>query len=116
MYNILIVEDEVRIASFVDKGLRKQGFKTAIATDGKMALSVIKSHQFDLIILDIGLPVMDGWTVLEKLRIQGIYPSVIVVTAQENLEHDLPNVGYLKKPFRFQALLEKIDAYLQHKS
>lgn len=71
MPNILIVEDEPRIASFIEKGLRSQGFTTTILTDGLYVLDVIQSATFDLLILDLGLPGKDGFQVLEELRGQG---------------------------------------------
>ena len=60
MSRILIVEDESRIAAFVEKGLRKNGFSTAIAADGEQALLMTQSNDFDLLILDLGLPIMNG--------------------------------------------------------
>ncbi len=61
MPNILIVEDEPRIASFIEKGLRSQGFTTTIVTDGLYVLDVMQSGTFDLLILDLGLPGKDDW-------------------------------------------------------
>ena len=68
MSRILIVEDEARIASFLDKGLRANGFATDIAADGAEALRLTRIGDYDLVILDLGLPDLDGLQVLGKLR------------------------------------------------
>jgi DNA-binding response OmpR family regulator len=114
---ILIVEDEPRLAAFIEKGLRKQGFTTLVATDGEQALLMIQSQNFDLLLLDLGLPIMDGWAVLQQLRSQGNQVPVIVVTAVD--ERELRTKGkqynvteYVIKPFRFQDLLGQVYEYL----
>ncbi|GHI24614.1 hypothetical protein Shyd_59850 [Streptomyces hydrogenans] len=68
MNRILIAEDEERIASFVEKGLRANGFTTSVAADGDTALALARTGAFDLVVLDIGLPGRDGFTVLRELR------------------------------------------------
>jgi len=70
---ILIAEDEPRIAAFLEKGLRAAGFTTAVAKSGHEGLLMAQNGDFDLLILDIGLPGKDGWMVLEELRGQGQY-------------------------------------------
>jgi len=82
---ILIVEDEERIASFVAKGLRADGHTTAVATDGHVGLDRALSGDFDLVVLDIGLPGLDGFSVLEQLRAQGSRVPVIVLTARDSV-------------------------------
>jgi two-component system copper resistance phosphate regulon response regulator CusR len=67
---VLIAEDEARIASFIEKGLAANGFATSVAADGRDALALARSGRFDLMILDLGLPGKDGFTVLEELRAQ----------------------------------------------
>lgn len=112
---ILIVEDETRIAAFLEKGLRKNGFNTAIATDGEQALEMSYRQDFDLLLLDLGLPIKDGWTVLKELRSQGKLMPVIVVTARDDLDpKSYPVQDYIIKPFRFQNLLEKIRSSLNN--
>ncbi|MGH7998845.1 MAG: response regulator [Brasilonema sp.] len=68
MNQVLIVEDEARLAAFVEKGLRKNGFSTTVAADGEQAIHMAENSHFDLILLDLKLPVKDGWTVLRELR------------------------------------------------
>ena len=71
MSRILIAEDETRIASFVEKGLRAAGFAVTVTADGPAALAQAQSGQFDLMILDIGLPGRDGFDILQTLRGEG---------------------------------------------
>ncbi len=113
MTSILIAEDESRIAAFIEKGLGKNGFDTAIAKDGEQALLMVQSNNFDLILLDLGLPVKDGWTVLKELRSQGKQIPIIIVSAF-NPTHEIAEVNdYIVKPFRFQDLLERVKFHLQ---
>lgn len=108
MNNILVAEDESRIASFVKKGLQKNGFKATIATDGEEVLQKIESQDFDLMLLDLGLPIIDGWTILKELRSQGNQIPVIIVSAYDSPEQTDRLTNYIAKPFRFQDLLKQI--------
>ena len=83
MSRILIVEDEARIASFLDKGLRANGFATDIAADGAEALRLTRIGDYDLVILDLGLSDLDGLQVLGKLRGRGLAAPVIILTARD---------------------------------
>src|SRR5450759_4677210 len=84
MSRILIAEDETRIASFVEKGLRAAGFAVTVTADGPAALAEAQSGQFDLMILDIGLPGRDGFDILQTLRGEGNPIAVIVLTARDS--------------------------------
>jgi two-component system, OmpR family, copper resistance phosphate regulon response regulator CusR len=117
MFQILIVEDEERLASFIDKGLRKQGFTTVIAEDGERALRMAQDTTFDLMLLDLGLPVMDGWAVLKELRSQGDIRPIIIVTAckdgeEKTMAFHNGATDFVTKPFRFSDLLERIQTHL----
>lgn len=117
MNRILIAEDERRIAAFVEKGLQKHGFSTAIATNGEQAVQMAQSEEFDLLVLDIGLPIKDGWAVLEELRDRGLQIPTIIVSARDDIQEKMageqPKINdYLKKPFRFQDLLARVNNYL----
>ena len=115
MSRILIVEDEQRLAAFVEKGLRQNGFTTQIAADGQQALEAVRSQTFNLMILDLGLPKIDGWDVLKALQSLGNSPPVIVVTAQTDVREAALQAGasdHLAKPFRFQDLLTAVKAQL----
>ncbi|HBE51312.1 MAG TPA: DNA-binding response regulator, partial [Cyanobacteria bacterium UBA11369] len=81
MNRILIAEDEPRIASFLEKGLKANGFTTIVVEDGDAAIKVTDSNDFDLLILDLGLPGKDGLQVLEELRGRGETLPIIILTA-----------------------------------
>jgi DNA-binding response OmpR family regulator len=110
---ILIAEDEARIASFVEKGLTAAGFAVTAVTDGHAALAEAQSGQFDLLILDIGLPGLDGFDVLETLRGEGNPIAVIVLTARDSGADTVRGLegganDYMSKPFRFDELLARV--------
>ncbi|WP_232679190.1 response regulator transcription factor [Nocardioides sp. R-C-SC26] len=118
MARILIVEDEERIASFVAKGLRAEGHVATIATDGHSGLDEALSGEHDLVVLDIGLPIMDGFEVLENLRAQGSTVPVIVLTARDSVGDTVSALeggadDYMPKPFRFAELLARVRLRLR---
>jgi DNA-binding response OmpR family regulator len=113
MSRILIVEDEDRIATFVDKGLRSAGYTTERATRGDEALELARTVEFDLVLLDVGLPGMDGFEVLRALRGSGSRVPVIMLTAHSSLEDTVRGLDggaddYIPKPFRFDELLARV--------
>jgi DNA-binding response OmpR family regulator len=115
---ILIAEDEARLASFLEKGLRASGFMTTVVEDGPSASAVANDDDFDLLILDLGLPGKDGLDVLRDLRTAGQRLPVIVLTARgdpydriEGLETGADD--YLPKPFHFEELVARIRARLR---
>jgi DNA-binding response OmpR family regulator len=115
---ILIAEDEQRIASFVEKGLKANGFTPTVVEDGASALGHALSGEFDLLVLDIGLPTMDGFTVLRRLReARGSIP-VIILTARDSVTDTVAGLeggadDYMPKPFRFDELLARIRLRLR---
>jgi DNA-binding response OmpR family regulator len=118
MSSILIVEDEERIASFVDKGLRSSGFATAIAGDGESGLAMATSGRFDLVVLDLGLPDIDGIEVLRRMRGRGMTAPVVILTARDGVHSTVEGLeggadDYVTKPFRFEELLARIRARLR---
>ncbi|MBW4626077.1 MAG: response regulator [Brasilonema octagenarum HA4186-MV1] len=115
---ILIAEDEPRIATFIEKGLRASGFSSAIAKDGHEALSMAQTGDFNLLLLDIGLPGKDGWMVLEELRGQGEQISIIILSARDDVSDKVAGLeggadDYITKPFRFEELLARVRARLR---
>ena len=118
MFQILIAEDEVRIASFIEKGLRKHGYSTVVAKDGVEAIAMLNQGSFDLLLLDLGLPGKDGWAVLHELRTQMSSDlPVIIVTAHDDAENRVksPQFGvkaHILKPFKFSDLLKRIRLLL----
>lgn len=121
MSRILIAEDEPRIAAFIAKGLRQNGFTTTIIEDGNQVVSTAQSGNFDLMILDLGLPGKDGWAILAELRRQGEQMPIIVVTARDiyygrSLDVEKTANDYITKPFRFKDLLERVKAQLSQET
>ena len=116
---ILIAEDEPRIASFLEKGLRASGFATVIADTGTLAAALLRQQTFDLLILDLGLPGKDGHELLQELRRRGGNRlPVIILTARDGVDDTVAGLDggaddYMTKPFRFEELLARIRARLR---
>lgn len=121
MTRILIAEDEERITSFLERGLRANGFTTSSVTTGPDALAVARDEDFDLMILDLGLPGMDGQEVLRQIRLRGERLAVIILTARTEVEATVAGFeggadDYVTKPFRFDELLARVRARLRPES
>ncbi|MEV4469147.1 response regulator transcription factor [Nonomuraea salmonea] len=118
MNRILIAEDEARIAAFVEKGLRANGFVTAVVGDGVAAYDLAAAGGFDLLILDIGLPRSDGFTVLRRLREAMVTIPVIILTARDSVSDTVAGLeggadDYIAKPFAFEELLARVRLRLR---
>ncbi len=115
---VLLIEDEKKVSSFIKKGLENERYIVETAFDGKSDLDKAFDSSNDIIILDLMLPVMDGLTLLNKLREKNIHTPVLILTAKEEIEdrvHGL-NLGaddYLVKPFFFNELLARLRALLR---
>jgi two-component system, OmpR family, copper resistance phosphate regulon response regulator CusR len=115
---ILIAEDEPRIASFLEKGLRASGFSTVVVDDGRLAAAVARDGEFDLLILDLGLPGLHGLDVLRELRARGERLPVVILTARDEIDTTVAGFAggaddYVTKPFRFEELLARVRARLR---
>jgi len=115
---VLIVEDEYRIASFLEKGLAANGYAVQTATTGAEALHDSTTRDVDIAILDLGLPDVDGLSVLSQWRQTGMSAPVIILTARDQLDDRVRglNLGaddYLPKPFDFEELLARVRARLR---
>ncbi|EXB46234.1 heavy metal response regulator transcription factor [Acinetobacter sp. 1000160] len=115
--HILIVEDESKIAQFLAKGLNESGYTSAIAKDGMAALSRLQEEAFDLLILDVMLPKLDGWQVLQTLRTFSKIP-VLMLTAKDQVMDRVKGLelgadDYLVKPFSYIELLARIKSLLR---
>jgi DNA-binding response OmpR family regulator len=118
---ILIVEDSERIASFVLKGLRANGFTATVVGTGGEALALSRSGEFDLMILDIGLPDIDGFEVLRRLRARDRSLPVIILTARDAVPDRVAGLeggadDYVTKPFSFDELLARVRVRLRSDS
>ena len=113
MSRILIVEDEERIAAFVAKGLRAAGMQPVAVRTGRDAIDAVAGGDVDLVVLDLGLPDRDGFSVLHELRGSGDSVPVIILTARSSVEDTVAGLeggadDYMAKPFRFEELLARI--------
>jgi two-component system, OmpR family, response regulator QseB len=118
MNRILIAEDEPRLAAFLDKGLRSNGFTTTIVSDGGAASMMARDEDFDLLVLDIGLPGKDGFAVLRDLRAAGQRMPVVILTARDDVGDKVAGLeggadDYVTKPFKFEELLARVRARMR---
>lgn len=112
---ILVVEDRPRMARLLECALRREGHTVTVALDGEQAVNYGRSPDFDVILLDVALPAMDGFTVLRTLRAEHFTTPTIMVTARDSMEDivrglDLGADDYLTKPFALDNLLARIRA------
>lgn len=115
---ILVVEDEIKITRFIKKGLEMEHYTVEVAYDGKEALEKAEINTYDLIILDIMLPKLDGIEVCKKIRESKIETPIIMLTAKDTVEDrirglDVGADDYLVKPFSFGELVARIRALLR---
>ncbi|RPI35501.1 MAG: DNA-binding response regulator [Nitrospiraceae bacterium] len=115
---ILIIEDEKRLASVLKKGLEENAFSVDMSHDGEEGLYMAETFPYDAILLDIMLPVMDGFTILSKLRAKGIGMPVLMLTARGEVEDRIKglNTGaddYIAKPFEFSELLARLKSVIR---
>ena len=118
MTRILIAEDEPRLAAFLDKGLRAQGFTTTVVADGTEASAIAQDEEFDLLVLDLGLPGKQGAEVLRDMRLAGQHMPVLILTARDDIDSTVAGLeggadDYVTKPFKFEELLARIRARLR---
>jgi DNA-binding response OmpR family regulator len=118
MSRILIAEDEPRLSSFLEKGLRAAGYSTTVVDDGVRAATMARDTEFDLLILDIGLPGQDGFAVLRTIRGRGEKLPVLILTARDEIVDTVTGLDsgaddYVTKPFVFEELLARVRARLR---
>lgn len=118
---ILVIEDDKKTADFLLKALKEAGYTTIHADDGRTGLMAAKTETFDLAIIDLMLPLVDGFTVIENIRQAGISVPVIILSAKNSLEDKVRALHsggdlYLEKPFSITELLANIQAQLRRSS
>jgi two-component system copper resistance phosphate regulon response regulator CusR len=116
--HILIVEDEPKIASFVRSGLMENGFVVDVAENGEQGLEYARARKVDLIILDVVLPLRDGWSLLTEFRRADVQTPVLLLTARDKVSDrvkgfDLGANDYLIKPFHFSELLARVRSLMR---
>ena len=121
MTTILLIEDEPRIAAFVSRGLESAGYTTVIVEDGVEGLTRALADDIDLVLLDVGLPTIDGFEVLRRLRAQGSSVPVIMLTARSSTRDTVEGLDagandYVSKPFTFDELLARVRSRLRESS
>lgn len=118
---ILVVEDEKKVASFIKKGLEEEHYAVDIAYDGEKGLALAQINEYDLILLDIMLPRLDGMEVLRQIRRNGSNMPILMLTAKDSVEDIVSGLDggsddYLTKPFSFAELLARVRALLRRKA
>ena len=113
--NVLVVEDEVKMAALLRRGLGEEGMTVDVAANGEDALGMARSSSYDAIVLDVILPGIDGFETCRRLRLEGIWSPVLMLTARGALEDRISGLDggaddYLTKPFSFAELLARLRA------
>ncbi len=118
--NVLLIEDELKVASFIKKGLEEEGYSVHVAYNGVDGLELLKKDTYDIVLLDLMLPEIDGLEVLKTMRGWCMGTPVLIITAKSSKEDvvrglDTGSDDYLTKPFSFEELLARIRALLRRK-
>src|SRR5689334_19615103 len=118
---ILIVEDDRRLAHQLKKGLDEQGHSATVASDGNEGLEAARYYEFDVLVLDVMLPGLDGLSIVRRLRTAGSGAPILLLTARDSSEDlvaglDAGADDYLTKPFSFKVLLARLRALSRRKS
>jgi two-component system OmpR family response regulator len=112
---VLVVEDEIKLAALIQRGLREEGHIAEVATRGEEALAMARASEYDAVLLDVMLPGMDGFEVCRRLRAAGVWAPVLMLTARDAVEDRVEGLDtgaddYLTKPFSFSELLARLRA------
>ncbi|MFA6141900.1 MAG: response regulator transcription factor [Candidatus Omnitrophota bacterium] len=117
---ILVIEDEKKIADFIKRGLKEEGYAVDTAYDGEQGQFLAKTNSYDLILLDLMLPKIDGITLCKNLKKEEIHVPIIMLTAKDTVEDKVAGLDagaddYITKPFVFEELLARVRAILRKK-
>ncbi len=118
MRSLLVVEDDPRVADFLDRGLRSEGYQVSPARTGPEALDIAASGRFDAILLDLMLPGLDGREVCQRIRMRRDHTPILMLTALDTVEDRVEGLrlgadDYLAKPFAFDELLARLEALIR---
>lgn len=118
---LLVVEDDKKIGSFLRKGLREEGFAVDLAEDGEQGLALFRDGIYDAAIVDIMLPGIDGLSLIEKIREQGLTTPVLILSAKRSVDDRIRGLqqggdDYMVKPFSFAELLARVQALIRRDS
>ena len=117
---VLLVEDDERIVDFVQRGLKAEGYAVEVARSGQDAIALGAEDQFQLIILDLGLPDLNGRQVCERLRSQGVDTPILMLTARDTVQDKVTGLrsgadDYMTKPFSFEELVARIEVLMRRR-
>lgn len=118
MKKIILIEDETSVVSFIKKGLQESGYEVSVAFDGRTGVQLVQANDFDLVVLDIMLPEMNGLDVCKEIRKTNQHVPILFLTAlgtSENIVLGLESGGddYLVKPFKFIELVARVKSLLR---
>jgi two-component system copper resistance phosphate regulon response regulator CusR len=121
MANICLVEDEQKVSAFICKGLEEHGYKLKVAKDGSTAKTLLQTADFDLLILDVMLPDINGIELCRQIRLNDTKTPILMLTALDQIQNKVSGLkagadDYLVKPFHFVELLARIEALLRRQS
>ncbi|HET6615502.1 MAG TPA: response regulator transcription factor [Dehalococcoidia bacterium] len=119
--NILLAEDDLRLGRAVKRVFEEEGYETIVASDGKQALSLAKEREFDVVVLDIMLPQLDGFELCRQLRLDGVQTPVLMMTARTEVDDRVKGLDagaddYMVKPFAVAELLARVRALTRRAS
>ena len=118
---VLLIEDEEKVANFISKGLEEEGYAVDMAYNGREGLDLVKTNSYDMLLLDLMIPEVNGFDVLKTIRNWGIDLPVLIITAKNSKEDvvrglDTGSDDYLTKPFSFEELLARMRALLRRRA
>jgi two-component system, OmpR family, response regulator len=119
--HVLVIEDETKVASFISRGLEEEGYSVEVAFDGEEGLDLLRSREYDIVLLDLMIPHIDGLEVLRRARGSGVRTPVLILTAKSAKEDvvrglDTGSDDYLTKPFSFDELLARMRVLTRRSS
>lgn len=121
LLRILLVEDDTRITDFVERGLKAESYAVEVARNGQDAIAIGSAGQFQAIILDLGLPDINGLEICEQLRNAGVDTPILMLTARDTVQDKVTGLrsgadDYMTKPFAFEELLARIEVLMRRRS